>query len=117
MMRTAASILFLAALLIAAESHAIDAVLKWQDNSTNEDGFTVERKLNAGSYAPFAAALGANVVTFTDSTLVSDPMVDNIYCYRVKAFNTAGSSAFSNEECKTVARAPVDGAPTNLTVQ
>jgi hypothetical protein len=71
--------------------------VSWQDMSTNEDGFSLERKLGtAGSYAQIAA-LGANVTSYHDSSTVTG----SLYCYRVKAFNTTQSSAYSNEACQT----------------
>jgi hypothetical protein len=90
-----------------SKAQAIDNVLTWVDNSGNnpavndqEDGFRVERKLNTGTYA-LLATVGMNVVTYTDSTAVA-ATIPNTYCYRVNAFNKAGTSAFSTEACKTI---------------
>ena len=43
--------------------------------------------------------MGANVTSYSDSGLVDG----ETYCYRVLAYNAAGSSPYSNEEC-TAAR-------------
>jgi hypothetical protein len=71
--------------------------LNWQDMSTNESGFVIERKLGSnGSYAQITS-VGANVTSHHDTTVNKG----SIYCYRVKAFNSSQSSAYSNEACQT----------------
>ena len=69
--------------------------LSWQDNSSNELGFVIQRKLgDTTSVALFAAidTVGADVVTYTDTT-VSDTTT---YTYRVYAYNADTVSQFSN---------------------
>ena len=66
--------------------------LSWTDNSTNEKGFKVERKIGAGSYAEIAT-VAANVTNYTDSGLAAN----TTYTYRVRAYNDAGNSAYSTE--------------------
>jgi len=67
--------------------------LAWTDNATDETGFAVERKTGAaGTYAQIAA-LGINVASYSDNGLTSNTQ----YFYRVRAFNGAGNSAYSNE--------------------
>jgi hypothetical protein len=71
--------------------------LSWQDMSTNENGFAIERKPgSAGSYSQ-VATVGSNITSYQDTTLVSGSM----YCFRVKAFNSTQASAYSNEACVT----------------
>lgn len=74
--------------------------VNFTDNSSNETGFTVEIKGSSGSWS----ALGTlNSLTnygsyyFTISGLASG----QTYCYRMKANNDAGGSAYSNEACGT----------------
>ena len=70
--------------------------LSWQDMSTNETGFAVERKLgSAGSYSQIAT-VAANLTTYTDTSVVSG----STYCYRSQAFNSTQTSAYSNEACQ-----------------
>lgn len=92
----AALLLFgVAILAIAQQAEAATATLTWQDNSTNEDGFHVQRKINAClSPDPWTelAHVAANAVQYVDSTIVEG----NQYCFRVNAYNTAGESAWSN---------------------
>ncbi|HEY6365849.1 MAG TPA: hypothetical protein VI585_13775, partial [Candidatus Binatia bacterium] len=48
---------------------AAQLTLSWSDNSTNEDGFRVERRTGtAGTYAEIAA-VGVNVKSYTDVNL------------------------------------------------
>ncbi len=84
-----------------AEVLAAQLTLGWTDNSTSEDGFNIERR--PGSSATFAqiATVAANVTSYTDGALPDA----TTYCYRVQAFNTAGSSGYSNEQCGTTAAA------------
>src|SRR3989442_12536660 len=65
--------------------------------SSNEDGFSLERKTGiGGTYAQIATG-GANVTSYTDPNLTGS----TTYCYQVQAFNTAGGSPYSNQACGT----------------
>ena len=71
--------------------------LDWRDNSNNEDGFTLERRLGtSGSYTALAN-VSANIVTYTDTATSSG----KTYCYRIYAFNKVGKSGYSNAHCAT----------------
>jgi len=66
--------------------------LSWTDNSSNEGGFDVQREQRVGkSWAntTLAGTTGANVTTLVDSPGRGS------WRYRVRAFNAAGSSAWS----------------------
>lgn len=65
--------------------------LSWNDNSDNEDGFKIERSLDASSYVEIGTT-GADVSTYVDSSVVDD----QDYTYRVKAYNVYGDSGYSN---------------------
>lgn len=66
--------------------------LGWTDNAADETGFRIERSVDTkGRFAPLAS-LGANATTYTDKTAKAG----HVYRYRVRAFNAAGSSAWSN---------------------
>jgi Divergent InlB B-repeat domain len=72
--------------------------LAWSDNSNNEVGFKIERKAGtSGNYAEIIT-LGINATSYTDSGLTDGAT----YCYRLRAFNSAGNSAYSPEGCATV---------------
>ncbi len=69
--------------------------LAWDDGSTNEDGFRVERKLQGGSTFALVATVGANVTAYEDREVSAG----TTYCYRVCAWNGSGTSGYSNEIC------------------
>jgi PKD repeat protein len=66
--------------------------LSWTDNSTNEQLFRIERSLSASSGFAEIATVGVDVKTYTNKGLTSN----QLYYYRVRASNSAGSSAYSN---------------------
>jgi hypothetical protein len=88
-------LLSLAALGGPRESGAGELEATWMDNSSNEDGFKIERRTGTTQTFTEIAILGTNVTSYNDSGLVDG----ETYCYRVLAFNAAGSSPYSNEEC------------------
>lgn len=79
-----------------AQTPTYEHNLAWQDNSDNEDGFKVERKTPSipGDTFGEIAQVGANVSTYKDT--VTDGQQR---CFRVRAFNAAGDSAYTNEAC------------------
>ncbi len=107
-------------LLLPMPAYGVDAILSWTDNSGNETGFKIERNLNGGAFTALAT-VNSNVVTVTDTTPVQSQTVDNVYCYRLYAYNTAGNSAFTAPACKTILKPPpvvtIPAAPSNLTIQ
>ncbi len=67
--------------------------LRWQDNAGTEDGFGIERCAGTGCTAfSQIAVVGHDVTTYVDSGLARNAA----YSYRVRAFNGAGMSAYSN---------------------
>jgi hypothetical protein len=69
--------------------------LTWQDNSTNENGFQIDRRIGTtGSYVQIAA-VGLNVNSYVNTGLVSG----TTYCYRVRAVNSSAMSGYTNEVC------------------
>ncbi|MCP4322552.1 MAG: fibronectin type III domain-containing protein [Psychromonas sp.] len=69
-------------------------LVEWLDNSDNEDGFIVERR--SGDEVDFIVMkfLSRDNVEYIDSNV----SLNMGYCYRVSAFNQAGSS-LSEEVC------------------
>ncbi len=81
----------------------------WTDNSTNEDGFVVERSTNDPSNFVVLDTLTANTTNFVDSTVLSN----TAYYYRVKAFNSINYSYYSDTLNVTTVIVPIN-APTDL---
>ncbi len=75
--------------------------LVWQDNSNNETGFTIERRVGAGDFAPLATVV-AGAANYQDNGLAEL----TTYTYRVRAYNGVGASAWSNENSATTPVAP-----------
>jgi hypothetical protein len=92
-----------AALAIGASAEAGQLQLQWIDNSTNEDGFKVERctVTVSGSCTQTStnwsqvAAPPANATTYDDVGLADGTG----FCYRLRAYNTGGNSQYSNIAC------------------
>lgn len=72
-------------------------LLNWQDNSDNEEGFKVERRLQTAQAYQEIKTLPANTTSFLDDRLSPETG----YCWRVRAFNAGGNSDYSNEACAT----------------
>ena len=75
--------------------------LSWTDNSANEIGFRIERcaGANCTNFIEITT-VGANIKNYTNTGLKRN----TTYRYRVRAFNSAGSSAYSNTATTTTPR-------------
>lgn len=68
--------------------------LSWTDNSTNETGFKIERRLDGSVSFINIGTVNSNVISFNDTGLVAN----TTYTYRVLSFNNVGNSLqYSNE--------------------
>jgi fibronectin type 3 domain-containing protein len=82
----------------STQTAAVQIALIWHDNSNNEDNFAIERKTGtSGTYSQIATT-AMNVTSYVDTTVNRGVT----YCYQVRAVNSAGASAYTNEACKTV---------------
>ena len=75
----------------AASSSSIN--LAWEDNSTDESGFIVQRRREGSGEWVQIASTAADTTTLSNDRLISK----STYLYRVQAFNDSESSAYSNE--------------------
>ena len=95
----------------ALSSSRID--LTWVDRSTTEQGFKIERNTGPGSSIFVQiATVGANVTSYSNTGLTGSTS----YSYRVRAYNAAGDSNYSNTATAVTQAAPaLPASPTNLT--
>ncbi|HUR60381.1 MAG TPA: fibronectin type III domain-containing protein, partial [Opitutaceae bacterium] len=83
--------------------------LSWNDNSTDEAGFHIERATGGGAFSRVATA-GANVTRVRDSGLTGS----TTYTYRVSAYSAGGGdSAFTPAVTVTTSSAPPPGTAPN----
>ncbi len=95
---------------LSGVAYLTEVDLAWQDQSDNEDGFKIERRLGLSGTWFQIALLGVGDTTYRDSGLAQNTS----YGYRVRAFNTAVDSPYGNEiQATTLEEPPV--APSNLT--
>ena len=65
--------------------------LTWSDNSSDETGFRLERSVDGINWTEFAVTAG-NTSSYIDSGLVAS----TVYQYRIRSYNSKGSSGYSN---------------------
>jgi hypothetical protein len=92
--------------LAATVASASRVNLRWRDNSSNESGFRIERRIGTGSWSQIAS-VGANVTSFASNGL----RASTNYEYRVRAYNGSGTSAYSNA---VATRTAAPAAPSTL---
>jgi hypothetical protein len=88
---------------VAKPRSSTQVEIKWTDNSTNDDGFRIERSTDGGTVWSLANAR-VYYSPFSDAGRESERQV----CYRVVAFNTGGDAAPSNTTCTTPPAAPTN---------
>ena len=89
-----------------ASSTRID--LAWTDNSGDETGFFVERKVASAGFF-LINKVGANVTTYASISLIPNTQ----YTYRVRAYRGPDNSAYATST--PVTTLPLPAAPTNVT--
>lgn len=90
--------------LTATAPNAFQVNLTWTDNSSTETGFQIERSTTGigGTYTLLTTA-AANATAYSDATVTAN----NQYCYRIRAVNLIGNSAYNGPQCVTT---PAEGA-------
>lgn len=78
--------------LKATAASSTQVNLSWTDNANNESGFLIERSTRSNKGFVQIASVGSNVTSFSNSGLSKA----RTYYFRVRAFNGAGNSAYSN---------------------
>lgn len=75
--------------------------LAWTDNANNETGFRIERSTNGGAFVEIGT-VGANVTAVGNTGLRRR----TTYTYRLRSYNSAGNSAYSNSATATTRNRP-----------
>jgi hypothetical protein len=97
---------------LTANASACDQIdLAWTDNADNESGFRIERSTDGVNFGEIDT-VGANVTGYSDTTVAESTS----YWYRVRAYNGAGNSAYSNIASATTPACPAEppAAPSSL---
>jgi hypothetical protein len=78
-------------ILITESAVGAEANLSWNDNSSTESGFRIERSSDGQNFSHIVT-VGTNATTYSDTGLQSD----TTYWYRVNAYNEYGESGYTN---------------------
>jgi len=78
--------------LIIGATTSTEITIEWSDNSSNETGFTVERRTGSSNWSQ-VGEVGPDETYFTSDELSPE----RTYYFRVAAYNSAGASGYSNQ--------------------
>lgn len=87
--------------LAAVAASGVQINLTWQDDSNNESGFYIEDSTDGTSFTRIATA-SVNATSYSVTGLTPGTS----YTFRVQAFNTIGSSAYTNTASATTISPP-----------
>lgn len=95
-----------------APAAAPQATLSWQDNSTNETAWQIQRAVDGGEFAAIAEIASGTVAEkgVRVQWLDTDLQPGHSYAYRVRAVNESGYSGYTNIALRSVA-GPPNGDP------
>lgn len=93
--------------LSATAVSATEVSLAWTDNSSDESGFRIERKTGASGIWGEIATVGTSVTTYRDLGVAAA----TTYVYRVRSYNGAGNSIYSNDASVTTPPAATNPPP------
>ena len=92
-------------------TQAAQITASWTDNSTNEDGFAIEKSIDGATFVEIAR-VERNVIQFVDT----GPFIGGVsYSYRLRAYNVAGFSGYSNTA--TLVWPTLPNAPTAVIIK
>ena len=93
--------------LVALTASSSQVNLTWQDNSSDESGFMVQRASSSSGPWTQIGIVGANVTSCAHTGLTAS----TTYYYRVCAYNASGNSVFSSVTSAATPAAPDTTAP------
>jgi formylglycine-generating enzyme required for sulfatase activity len=88
--------------LSVVQNNVSSFTLNWTDNSTGEDGFKIERKIDDGLYSEIATVTGTN---YTDNAVLKG---FGVVYYRVRAYKTTYYSNYTSQSSPVSFPAPTD---------
>ena len=88
--------------LVLADNSADGVKLAWTDNANNEDGFNIYRKSSTVDWYRIGTVNAS--INFTDNNVIAN----EVYSYRVTAYNMGGESAATNEIAVTAKASSLD---------
>jgi len=91
-------------IILASSGTPLRINISWTDNSTNEDGFRVERKTATGTYQVIATLL-SGATSYTDTNVTGNTQ----YFYRVTAYTHQANAPASSE--KSIILEAIPNAP------
>lgn len=94
--------------LSATALSSTSIMLRWNDRTSAETGFVIERRGANGSWAALDS-IAANSTSYTDAGLAAN----SSYSYRLRGFNAAGNTPYSGVATVTTLR-NLPGAPADL---
>lgn len=92
--------------------------LTWVDNSSNEDGFIIERAIGNGSFVEIASGIAPNTTSYVDLGLAQS----TDYSYRIRAFaGPMNRRVYSDYAISQAVQTPADpgqlAVPQNITTE
>jgi hypothetical protein len=78
--------------------NGMDIGLTWSDNSSNEENFVLERRIDGGTFSVLSQSIPADTTYILDAGLTAN----HTYTYRIKARNSSGDSGYSNETSQDI---------------
>jgi hypothetical protein len=115
MKKTFITLLVSALLFLPTIAKPSTMTLQWASNPTNEvvDGYILYRSTDGTNYNNIGASISSTATQYVDTVT----LINQVYFYKLKAYNTAGTSPFSNvASAKTPWPIVLTTLPTNLTV-
>lgn len=88
--------------LVATADSDTQITLTWLDGSANESGFQIERSTSSGGPWSIIALVPEDFATFADDTAAASTE----YFYRIRAFNSFGTSTYTAEANATTLAPP-----------
>lgn len=86
--------------------------ISWTDNSDNETGFNIERRIGIGGTYILLGTVNADITNYEDNTV----SCETTYYFRISSFNNAGESLYTNVASATTGGCPptAPSTPSNL---